>query len=275
MNLLDYRKSIYSSIGNDGVIEKIFDVLKIENGFFVEFGAWDGIKGSNCRNLYNKGWSGIFIEPDVTRYADLVKNYENSENITCINSFVDTNDNKFDNLVSPFIHTEIDFCSIDIDGLDLEVFETFEKFLPKVICIEGGQMLEPNYPRIPAEIAKNNIQQSLQTMINSFEKKGYKLLCTYQDCFFVKAEYFDLFKIDANTNTMYLQGLYSIHRRLPWIQHMLRLSGLRNKVVDYILQRAEYSHYGYKNRKAWAAEKEEETKKIITYLLNVAGKTNK
>ena len=270
MNLLDYRKSIYSSIGNDGVIEKIFDVLKIENGFFVEFGAWDGIKGSNCRNLYNKGWSGIFIEPDVTRYADLVKNYENSENITCINSFVDTNDNKFDNLVSPFIHTEIDFCSIDIDGLDLEVFETFEKFLPKVICIEGGQMLEPNYPRIPAEIAKNNIQQSLQTMVNSFEKKGYKLLCTYQDCFFVKAEYFDLFKIDANTNTMYLQGLYSIHRRLPWIQHMLRLSGLRNKVVDYILQRAEYSHYGYKNRKAWAAEKEEETKKIITHLLGVA-----
>mgnify|MGYP003137674439 FL=1 len=270
MNLLDYRKSIYSSIGNDGVIEKIFDVLKIENGFFVEFGAWDGIKGSNCRNLYNKGWSGIFIEPDVTRYADLVKNYENSENITCINSFVDTNDNKFDNLVSPFIHTEIDFCSIDIDGLDLEVFETFEKFLPKVICIEGGQMLEPNYPRIPAEIAKNNIQQSLQTMVNSFEKKGYKLLCTYQDGFFVKAEYFDLFKIDANTNTMYLQGLYSIHRRLPWIQHMLRLSGLRNKVVDYILQRAEYSHYGYKNRKAWAAEKEEETKKIITHLLGVA-----
>ena len=131
-------------------------------------------------------------------------------------------------------------------------------------------MLEPNYPRIPAEIAKNNIQQSLQTMINSFKKKGYKLLCAYQDCFFVKAEYFDLFKIDANTNTMYLQGLYSIHRRLPWIQHMLRLSGLRNKVVDYILQRAEYSHYGYKNRKAWAAEKEEETKKIITHLLGVA-----
>lgn len=270
MNLLDYRKSIYSSIGNDGVIEKIFDILKIENGFFVEFGAWDGVKGSNCRNLYNKGWSGIFIEPDVTRYTDLVKNYKNSENITCINSFVDTSDNKFDNLVSPFIHTEIDFCSIDIDGLDLEVFETFEKFLPKVICIEGGQMLEPNYPRIPAEIAKNNIQQSLQTMVNSFEKKGYKLLCTYQDCFFVKAKYFDLFKIDANTNTMYLQGLYSIHRRLPWIQYMLRSSGLRNKVVDYILQRAEYSHYGYKNRKAWAAEKEEETKKIITHLLGVA-----
>lgn len=269
MNLLDYRKSIYSSIGNDGIVEKIFDILKIENGFFVEFGAWDGIKGSNCRNLYNKGWSGIFIEPDVTRYADLVKNYKNSENITCINSFVDTNDNKFDNLVSPSVHTEIDFCSIDIDGLDLEVFETFEKFLPKVICIEGGQMLEPNYPRISAEIAKNNIQQSLQTMIDSFEKKGYKLLCTYQDCFFVKAEYFDLFKIDENMNTMYLQGLYSIPRRLPWIQHMLRLSGLRNKVVDYILQRAEYSHYGYNNRKVWAVEKEEETKKIITRLLNV------
>ena len=66
----------------------------------------------------------------------------------------------------------IDFCSIDIDGLDLEIFETFKKFMPSVVCIEGGQMLHPYHKRVERNIAKRNIQQSLKVMVASFEKKG-------------------------------------------------------------------------------------------------------
>ena len=86
MNLLEFRKDVYSSTGNDGIIEKIFEILQIKNGVFVEFGAWDGIKGSNCRKLFEEGWSGVFIEPDKPRYQSLEENYRQFENISCINS---------------------------------------------------------------------------------------------------------------------------------------------------------------------------------------------
>ena len=99
MNLLDFRYDKYTTTGNDGIIEKIFNILNIKNGHFVEFGAWDGIKGSNCRKLYEDGWSGIFIEPEEDRFVNLKANYKDDKNIVCIKSVVDRDKNRFDDLV--------------------------------------------------------------------------------------------------------------------------------------------------------------------------------
>tara|TARA_Y100000034_G_scaffold6664_1_gene7335 strand:+ start:349 stop:1203 length:855 start_codon:yes stop_codon:yes gene_type:complete len=258
MNLLDFKFDVYSSTGNDGIIEKIFEILNIKNGFFVEFGAWDGIKGSNCRKLWEQGWGGIFIEPDPQKYNSLIKNYKNEKRIKCIKDVVNIQNNLFDDIVRPHIDKNIDFCSIDIDGLDVEVFETFQDFLPTIVCIEGGQMLEVFHERLSPQICQYNIQQSLHVMTNIFVKKGYKLLCTYQDSFFVKEEYFDLFDISQkDLMEHYLDGLYAIHRRLPWIQFTLSQYKLKNKIIDLILLKSNYHHYGYNKRKLWAVEQKD------------------
>tara|TARA_R110002060_G_scaffold6048_7_gene9218 strand:- start:21 stop:842 length:822 start_codon:yes stop_codon:yes gene_type:complete len=255
MNLLDYKADIYSATGNDGIIEKIFEILKIEEGLFVEFGAWDGIHGSNCRRLWEKGWSGIFIEPDTQKYGNLIKNYGDQKKIHCLKSFVDNKNNLFDDVVRPHIKGTIDFCSIDIDGLDLEVFEKFKDFLPTVVCIEGGQMVEVHHERLPPHIAKRNIQQSLKVITEAFEEKGYRLLCSYQDSFFVKEEFFDLFNIvPKELIQYYLEGLAAIPRRMPWIQLTLSQAGLKNRIIDFILAKTKYYHYGYEKRKVWAVE---------------------
>jgi len=268
VNLLDYKKDKYSSTGNDGIVEKIFDTLNIKKGFFVEFGAWDGIKGSNCRKLFEEGWSGVFIEPVPERFNELKINYNQADNIECINSLIDLEHNTFDSVVDSLIRDEFDFCSIDIDGLDVEVFETFEKYMPKVICIEGGQMLEPFHERLPIVLARNNIQQSLKIMVEVFQQKGYRLLCTYQDTFFIKNEYFDLFDVSKDIMEQYLNGLSSLHRRLPWIQLTIGQVGLRNKIIDYILQNSDYYDYGYNKRKVWEKERAELTLQNIQNLKN-------
>ena len=177
-NLLDhvgYREKWHGTVQNfrkpaqfnqnDPLIEEIFKRLKIKNGLFVEFGAWDGIANSNTRKLFLDGWSGILIEPNRKRYEELEKNYEDSDHVHCINSYVDHKNNLFDDIVGKYVVDKIDFCSIDIDGLDLEVFETIEKFLPEVVCIEGGQMLSPVFKeRLPTHTAKDNIQQGIYVM---------------------------------------------------------------------------------------------------------------
>lgn len=46
-----------------------------QNGFFVEVGAWDGIKFSNTFTLeHHHGWNGILIEPMAEYFTQLVQN---------------------------------------------------------------------------------------------------------------------------------------------------------------------------------------------------------
>ncbi len=264
MNLLDYRKDKYSNTGNDGIIEKIFDILKISDGLFVEFGAWDGIVGSNCRKLYEEGWSGIFIEADKGRYDNLVINYQNAPQIICVNSFIDSQNNLFDDIISKHANDcQIDFCSIDIDGLDVEIFKTFTKYLPKVICIEGGQMLSPGHEEISNKKAKENIQQSLGVMSEIFKSKGYRPICSYQDTFYVQDEYLDLFDTSRSLMDLYLDGLKSHARRIPWIIKKTKSVGLANPILKEITSNTNFKKYGYAKRKKWAVKEKTRIDEVI------------
>ena len=181
-NLLSYANDVYSQAGQDGIIEHIFDVLEIKKGHFVEFGAWDGIYLSNCRKLFEEGWSGVFIESDKDKFLELQKNYESSKQIVCINRKVEIRGaDRFDEIMSRYAQDKpITFLSIDVDGCDLEIFESIEKYLPLVACIEGGKGAHPLDPRMPTYCIKN-IGQSLNVIKNVAERKGYKILCSFQE----------------------------------------------------------------------------------------------
>jgi len=254
INLLDYRKRIYSRIGNDGIVKFILDTLGIEKGIFVEFGAWDGIWNSNCRGLFEKGWEGIFIEPHDKRYKKMKKTYRDKDRITCIRSKIKCQgDQTFDNIVDPYLKgKQIDFCSIDIDGLDLEIFETFKKYLPTVVCIEGGQVLHPFHKRVSKDISCKDIGQSLSVSVNSFEKRGYKILCSYQDCFFVKKEFYNYFNVSDDILILYFNGLRARPLSIASLQRHLTKVALKNGIADYILSKSKYNTcYGWKKRKEW------------------------
>lgn len=61
--LLNFASNVTSQFGEDGIIQRIFEIIPPSHKYCVEFGAWDGKYFSNCYNLIvNKGWSGAFIE---------------------------------------------------------------------------------------------------------------------------------------------------------------------------------------------------------------------
>lgn len=143
-NLIDYQYNKYSQRGHDGIIKKIMEELNIKKGFFIEFGGWDGIHLSNCRNLYDNGWDGCFIEADTEKYKELVNNYKDS-NIICLNNYIFPSSGEgdtIDSLYEKYMNKEIDLLSIDIDGRDYEIFENLE-IKPKLIIIEGGFLFHP------------------------------------------------------------------------------------------------------------------------------------
>lgn len=40
--LLKFAKNVASQVGQDGIFEKMFEIIGINNRWCVEFGAWDG-----------------------------------------------------------------------------------------------------------------------------------------------------------------------------------------------------------------------------------------
>lgn len=135
-----------------------------KNGYFIEFGATNGISLSNTYVLEKYfGWNGILSEPARTWHADLLKNrnvnidmrciwsssgesiefreVKKSPQISTINAF--TNDDmhaeKRHNSVTYTVETislsdllkhydaprEIDFLSIDTEGTEFEILKNF------------------------------------------------------------------------------------------------------------------------------------------------------
>jgi hypothetical protein len=120
--LLAYRRNVASQDGEDGIIDKIFDVVGTKNKYCIEFGAWDGLHWTNTRNLIESaGYSAVLIEAEKRRYECLLQNYSlHANRITAINEFVGFGDH--DNLDAMLRKTptppDFDVLSIDIDGND-------------------------------------------------------------------------------------------------------------------------------------------------------------
>ena len=201
--LLDYQSNTFSQAGEDGIIEKILDLLPNKNHWCVEFGAWDGILYSNTRNLIvNKNYSGVLIESDSEKFKDLQRNYSKYPGVITFNRFVGFNSNDRLDLIlkTTIIPEDFDFISIDIDGNDFHVWKAIEKYRPKVICVEFN-------PTIPTEVnfvqvADEKINQgcSLIALKELGLVKGYELVSVLPfNAIFVRREYFPIFEISDNS----------------------------------------------------------------------------
>jgi FkbM family methyltransferase len=80
-----WNRKFFSQSGQDKFIHTHFFHSYFEKGFFVDVGAYDGVKGSNSLFFENiLGWNGIAIEPAKGKFKDLRENRK----CLCINQAV-------------------------------------------------------------------------------------------------------------------------------------------------------------------------------------------
>ena len=211
------ERSVFSQFGEDGVVEKIFEVIEPGPKFAVEFGAYDGVNNSNMRNLVvNHGWNSFQIEGDPKRAAELAKNYKGYPGTSSIQAWVWPG-----NIEILFeengVPKDLDFLVIDIDSNDYYVWRAIHDFKPKVVMIEMNLAFPPPQKMVVDYHPMNYWDHtyyhgaSLQSLYELGKKKGYELI--YQmsfgpNVFFVAEEYFDRFGIADNSPS-------ALYRPLP------------------------------------------------------------
>lgn len=156
-------KRSYSQSGEDMILRQLFDDKK--KGFYVDVGAYHPKVFSNTYYFYKKGWRGINIEPnrkgwealERVRVRDINLNLgvgkekkmgicddgARSKLVKGDGVKVKTLEGILDEYLPKGV--EIDFLSVDTEGMDEEVLESnnWNKYFPDVVLVEseGGRKL--------------------------------------------------------------------------------------------------------------------------------------
>jgi len=175
-----YRQPSYSQDGEDRILARVFD--QQPHGFYVDVGAHHPWRFSNTYLFYHRGWKGINIdaapgsmrpfhrhrrrdinlEMGVASSVSTLRMYLFDE--PALNTFDATRAQYISSLgqfclrgvqevpVAPLatiLHdhcpagTKIDFLSVDVEGLDLQVLRSndWQAYRPQVVVVEEGSDL--------------------------------------------------------------------------------------------------------------------------------------
>ena len=171
IDLSRYEASIYSQNGEDGVIAKIFQQIPAAFKYCVEFGAYDGMTGSNTCLLRKQGWNAIlfdrvFEDHDIYLYKEFIT----AENINDL--FAKYN-----------VPRGFDLLSIDMKYNDFHVWKALDNgYQPSVVVIEYNGTHLPHEDKVvkyhPLSIGggSNYFGASIRALYNLGRSKGYSLV---------------------------------------------------------------------------------------------------
>jgi hypothetical protein len=178
----------YSQNDEDGLLLYIFSLIGTTNKVCVEV-AFGSPFGANTTNLIcNWGWGGLLMEGNA-RLADQATAFFASHKDTCVfpptvvNAWV-TAENINDLLQKNGITGEIDFFSLDVDGMDYWIWKALEVIHPRVVVVEAQAMWGAERAvTVPYDPSFNRFDQhpdffgaSLSAFVKLGRDKGYRLI---------------------------------------------------------------------------------------------------
>lgn len=202
-----YRSDVTSQNGEDGIIEKVLDIIGTKNKWCVDVGAFDGYKYSNTYSLISCGWSSISIEGDSDIFRELQESLRahgsGAANPVLINEYVTSSGpTSLDSILSEqsYLPVNFDLISIDIDGNDYSVWEGMEIYRPRVVVIEFNPSIPNDVIFIQDDDQELNQGSSLAAMIELGNEKGYELVATTAiNAVFVERHQYPKFRIPDNS----------------------------------------------------------------------------
>lgn len=66
---------VFSQFGEDGIIEYLIQLTKVENKCFLEFGVEDYSESNTRFLLFNRNWSSVVIDSDYDNVESIISSY--------------------------------------------------------------------------------------------------------------------------------------------------------------------------------------------------------
>lgn len=195
----DYEFKVFSQFGEDGIIQRLTQVVPIEHRTFIEFGVEDFFE-SNCRFLLMKdNWKGFVIDGSAKNIGKLKNAYFYwKHQIEAIDAFI-TKENINGLLQRSGFHPDLGILSIDIDGNDYHILEAIEGFKPRILICEYNSIFggirkisvpyDPAFRRTKKHYSNLYFGASLAAITMLANRKGYTLVGTNRigsNAFFVR-----------------------------------------------------------------------------------------
>jgi hypothetical protein len=174
---------VFSQWGEDGIIQRLVQVIPIDRRIFVEFGVQDYQESNTRFLLMHDNWAGMVIDGDQVnidriRQDEIFWRY----NLKAECAFV-KRDNINDLLKNNGVVGDIGLLSIDIDGNDYWVWEAIEAVKPRIAVVEYNSRFGPHravtvpydasFTRARAHYSMIYYGASLPALVSLGARKGY------------------------------------------------------------------------------------------------------
>ena len=231
--LEQYGYKVYSQNDEDGILAEIFRRIGVSRGTFCEIGVENGLE---CNSLYllHQGWRGIWLDgneaqraPIVSKFGSLLDSGRLGLGIGYITAG-NINQTVGQGLAAMGLEAgELDFLSIDIDGMDIYLLEALQ-FQPRVVCIEYNAKFPPPLVKKPVYSetsfwkGTDYMGSSLAAIAEAASRKGYSLVGTNligANAFLVRN---DLVQ-DRFSASLTAEALYNPPRYYLYVDHYLNV----------------------------------------------------
>lgn len=199
--LNDYEAQIYSQNGEDGILQRLIQVVPIEDPTFVEFGVEDYREANTRFLLINNNWRGLVIDGSQENVERIRRDWISwKHDLTAVCTFIDR-DNINDIIERAGFHGDLGILSVDIDGNDYWVWEAITCVKPRIVVAEYNATFGPSarisvpydplFQRNRAHHSNLYYGASLAALEEMAVRKGYRLVGTNtagNNVFFVRED---------------------------------------------------------------------------------------
>ncbi len=190
----DVEFSNYSQTGEDGILNFVFSLVGTTNRTVVEMCAGIGKESNSANLLINHGWNGALFDGDPENVAKArgffgyhPKTWYRPPKV--VHAWI-TAENVNELILETGISGEIDFFSLDMDGMDYWVWKALDVISPRVVMLEihapwmcDASVTIPYRPdftmewvRLPDGSVIQYAGASLPAFMKLAARKGYRLV---------------------------------------------------------------------------------------------------
>ena len=232
----------HSQTDEDGILLFLFAVLGVSRKLCVEICAGNGIECNTANLILNHGWHGLLVDGNKKLVEDGARYYAKAKQTYVfpppfVHSWV-TRAGVNDLLRANGFAGEIDFLSLDLDGIDYWIWEAIEAVTPRVVVVEYQDILGPDractvpyaddfssasYPKTAG--MPNFAGASLPAFVKLGRRKGYRLVGVNRygyNAFFVRNGLGDqlIREVDVRECFSHPKVIWGMRERFPTVKDL-------------------------------------------------------